>query len=153
MGNSYTQIFLHIVFAVQNRQSLISINWKHDLYKYITGIVQNNGHKLIAINGMPNHLHLAVGFKPNQSISDLLKDIKGDSSKWINSQRFMSGHFNWQEGYGAFSFSQSQIDSVVKYIQNQEEHHRKKTFREEYIEFLTKYNVDYNEKYLLEDVE
>lgn len=152
MANTYTQIYLHIVFAVQNRISLIHPQWKNDLYKYITGIIQNNGHKLIAINGVSNHLHIAVGYKPNQLIPDLLQDIKASSSKWINEKRFIKGKFNWQAGYGAFSFSHSQIDAVVKYLNNQEQHHKKKTFREEYMEMLEKYNVQFDEKYILNDV-
>ncbi|MDT3695309.1 MAG: IS200/IS605 family transposase [Ignavibacterium sp.] len=152
MANTYTQIYLHLVFAVQNRISLIQASWKNELFKYITGIVRNNDHKLIAINGMPDHLHIAIGYKPHQLIPDLLQDIKGNSSKWINEQKLVNGHFNWQSGYGAFSFSNSQIDSVVKYINNQEIHHRRKTFREEYIDMLKKYEVSYNEKYVLIDV-
>jgi len=152
MANTYTQIYLHIVFAVQNRISLINPEWKDELYKYITGIVKKNGHKLIAINGMPNHLHIAVGYKPQQLIPDLLQDIKGDSSKWINEKKFVKGKFSWQAGYGAFSFSHSQIDAVVKYILNQEQHHRKKSFREEYLDLLKKYKIVFDEKYILEDV-
>ena len=152
MANTFTQIYLHLVFAVQNRVSLIQPEWKDELYKYITGITQNNGHKLIAINGMPNHIHIAVGYKPNQLIPDLLQDIKGDSSKWINKKKFVRGRFNWQEGYGAFSFSHSQIDRVVNYINNQEHHHGKKTFREEYIQLLKKYDIPFDEKYILIDV-
>lgn len=153
MANTYTQIYLHIVFAVQNRISLIQPEWKNELYKYITGIIKNNGHKLIAINGVSNHLHIAIGYKPHQLIPDLLQDIKANSSKWINEKRFIKGRFNWQAGYGAFSFSHSQIDSVVKYINNQEQHHKKKTFKEEYVDMLIKYNVTFNENYILNDVE
>lgn len=153
MANTYTQIYLHIVFAVQNRVSLIQPEWKDELCKYITGIIQNNGHKLIAINGVSNHLHIAIGYKPNQLIPDLLQDIKANSSKWINEKRFVKGKFNWQAGYGAFSFSHSQIDAVVKYINNQEQHHKRKTFRDEYVEMLKKYDVSYDEKYILIDVE
>ncbi|MHB1688597.1 MAG: IS200/IS605 family transposase [Ignavibacteriaceae bacterium] len=152
MANTFTQIYLHLVFAVQNRVSLIQPEWKDELYKYITGITQNNGHKLIAINGMPNHLHIAVGYKLHQLIPDLLQDIKSDSSKWINKKKFVRGRFNWQEGYGAFSFSHSQIDRVVNYINNQEHHHGKKTFREEYIQLLKKYDIPFDEKYILIDV-
>jgi REP element-mobilizing transposase RayT len=152
MANTFTQIYLHLVFAVQNRISLIRPEWKDELYKYITGIVQNNGHKLIAINGMPNHLHIAVGYKTRQLIPDLLQDIKGDSSKWINKRKFVRGKFNWQEGYAAFSFSHSHIDRIVKYILNQEQHHKKKTFHDEYIELLKKYNIQFNEKYILKDI-
>ena len=152
MANTFTQIYLHLVFAVQNRMSLIQHEWKDELYKYITGIVQNNGHKLIAINGVANHIHIAVGYKPHQLIPDLLQDIKGDSSKWINNKKLVKGKFNWQEGYGAFSFSNSHIDRVVKYINNQEEHHKQESFRDEYRLFLKKYDILFDEKYILEDI-
>src|SRR5690606_20606123 len=152
MANTFTQIYLHIVFAVQNRISLIQPEWKDELYKYITGIVKKNGHKLIAINGMSNHLHIAIGYKPHQLIPNLLQDIKGDSSKWINQKNFLKGHFSWQAGYGAFSFSHSQIDAVVKYIVNQEKHHKRRSFREEYLELLKKYEIVFDQKYILEDV-
>jgi len=152
MANTFTQIYLHIVFAVQNRISLIKPEWKDEVYKYITGIVQNNGHKLIAINGTANHLHIALGYKPHQLIPDLMQDIKGHSSKWINEKKFVRGKFAWQAGYGAFSFSHSQIDIVVNYINNQEQHHKKKTFQQEYIRLLKKYNVTFDEKYILSDV-
>src|SRR5688572_9136549 len=134
MSNTYTQVFIQTVFAVQNRQSLIQNGWKDELYKYITGIVQNNSHKLIAINRMPDHLHLFVGMKPHQSLSDLMQDVKGDSSKWINKKGFGKSKFQWQSGFGGFSYSLSQIDQVVSYINNQEIHHRKRTFIEEYTE-------------------
>lgn len=152
MANTFTQIYLHLVFAVQNRLSLIQPAWRDELYKYITGITQNNGHKLIAINGTANHIHIAVGYKPHQLIPDLLQDIKGCSSKWINEKKFVMGKFNWQAGYGAFSFSHSHIDRIVKYINNQEQHHKKKTFRDEYIKLLEKYDVLYDEKYILADI-
>ena len=153
MANTYTQIYLQFVFAVQDRVSLIQSDWKDELYKYITGIVQNNKHKLIAINGMPNHLHVFVGYKPHQLIPDLLQDIKGSSSRWINSRKLVKGKFRWQEGYGAFSYSHSHLDNVVKYIMNQEQHHKKRTFGEEYNELLKKIDVVYDEKYLLVDVQ
>jgi len=152
MANTYTQIYLQFVFAVQDRVSLIQSDWKDELYKYITGIVQNNKHKLIAINGMPNHLHVFIGYKPHQLIPDLLQDIKGSSSKWINSRKLIRGRFRWQEGYGAFSYSHSHLDNVVKYIMNQEQHHKKRTFGEEYNELLKKFEVEYDEKYILEDI-
>ncbi len=152
MANTFTQIYLQFVFAVQDRISLIRPEWKDELYKYITGIVQNNKHKLIAVNGMPNHLHVFVGYKPHQLIPDLLQDIKGSSSTWINKRGFVRGKFRWQAGYGAFSYSHSQIDNVVKYIMNQEEHHKKKTFREEYIELLERFKMEYDERYILQDV-
>lgn len=153
MSNTYTQIYIHAIFAVQNRQSLIHKNWKDELYKYITGIVINQGHRLIAIGGMPDHLHVFIGMKPNQSLSNLMQDIKGDSSKWINAKGFVQGKFEWQSGFGAFSYSISQIDDVVIYIVNQEEHHKKKTFKEEYIQFLEKFKVSYNEQYVFKIIE
>jgi REP element-mobilizing transposase RayT len=152
MANTFTQIYLHLVFAVQNRISLINPEWKAELYKYITGIVQNNGHKLISINGVSNHLHIAVGYKPHQLIPDFLQDIKGYSSRWINKRKFTGAKFTWQEGYGAFSFSHSQIDRVVKYINSQEQHHKKETFREKYIQLLKKYDIPFDEKYILMDI-
>ncbi|MGA0558770.1 IS200/IS605 family transposase [Larkinella sp. VNQ87] len=153
MPNTYTQIYLHIIFAVKNRHGLIRSTWKEDLYRYMTGIVQNQGHKLLAINGMPDHVHIFLGLNPNQSISNLLQDLKGDSSRWINTQQLVTGRFEWQAGYGAFSYSHSQIDKVVKYIINQEEHHRQKTFLEEYTTFLQKFNVSYDERYLFKPLE
>jgi REP element-mobilizing transposase RayT len=160
MANTFTQIYIHFVFAVQNRISLIQSDWKDELYKYITGIIQKNGHKLIAINGMANHVHIFTGYKPHQLIPDLMQDVKGSSSKWINEKkpayrtgRFVKGKFSWQEGYGAFSYSHSQIDQVVRYINNQEKHHKKQTFREEYLLLLKKFNIQYDEKYILKDVE
>ncbi len=148
MPNTYTQIHMHAVFAVKARAGLIQIEWKNDLYKYITGIVQHYSHKLLAINGMPDHVHVFFGMRPNQSLSDLMQDIKGDSSQWINDQRFVKGRFEWQAGYGAFSYSKSQASRVIAYIQNQEMHHQKKNFLEEYKELLIKFDVDYDERYI-----
>jgi len=152
MANTYTQIYIQIVFAVENRISLVTDQWREQLHKYITGIIQNHNHKLIAINSMSDHIHIFIGIKPIQAISDLLQDIKEYSSKWINANKFVMGHFNWQAGYGAFSYSHSQIDIVVKYIQNQKRHHQKKTFRQEYIEFLEKFHVEYNDRYIFKEV-
>jgi len=153
MANTYAQIYIQTVFAVQDRASLIRAKWKDELYKYITGIVQNNKHKLIAINGVSNHIHVFIGYKPHQWISDLLQNIKGSSSKWINEKGFTTGKFKWQEGYGAFSYSHSQINSVARYIEKQEQHHRKKTFREEYEDFLKKYDILYDQQYILHDIQ
>jgi putative transposase len=152
VANTYTQLYIQFVFAVQDRASLINVTWKDELYKYITGIVQNNKHKLIAINGMPNHIHIFIGYKPHQLIPDLLQDIKGGSSGWINKKGFVRNKFKWQEGYGAFSYSHSHIDNVVKYIINQEQHHKKKTFKDEYTELLQKFNVEYDSRYILKEV-
>ncbi len=153
MANTYTQIYIHIVFAVQGRQNLIPKEHKEELHKYITGIVQNKGQKLIAINSMPDHVHIFIGMKPAVALSDLVRDIKNNSSTFINEKKWVRGKFIWQKGFGAFSYGHSQIDTVVKYIQNQEEHHEKKTFREEYLEMLKKFEVEYNEKYLFEWIE
>lgn len=153
MANTYTQLYIHTIFAVQNRQSLIHSNWEEQLYKYITGIVTNQGHKMLAINGMPDHLHVLIGMNPIQSLSDLMQDIKGDSSKWINKNKFVKGRFSWQEGYGAFSYARSHLDNVVKYILNQEEHHKKKTFIEEYMAFLKAFDVEYDERYIFKPAE
>ncbi len=152
MANTYSQIYLQFVFSVKHRDSTIHKDWKDELYKYITGIVQKNNHKLICINGMPDHIHIFIGIKPSQSISDLLRDIKANSSKWINEKRFVKGKFEWQEGYGAFSYSQSQIKDVIAYIENQEEHHKKKSFKEEYIDFLEKFEVAYDEKFIFKEL-
>lgn len=152
MSNTYTQIHLQFVFAVKYRRSVIESSWKDELYKYITGIIQNNKHKLLSINGMPDHIHILIGMRPTQSVSDLLQDIKGNSSKWINDKRFTKSKFEWQEGYGAFSYGKSQIKDVMAYIENQEQHHKKRTFREEYLDFLEKFEIDYNEKYIFKEL-
>ncbi|NOZ74215.1 MAG: IS200/IS605 family transposase [FCB group bacterium] len=153
MANTFTQIYLQFVFAVQDRISLIGLDWKDRLYKYIAGIIRNNNHKLIAINGIPNHIHVFIGYNPNQLVPDLLQDIKGDSSRWINEEGLVRGQFRWQQGYGAFSYSHSQIDAVATYIMNQEKHHKKKTFREEYIRLLQRFRIDFDEQYILKDVQ
>ena len=152
MANTYTQIHIQAIFAVQNRQALIQNEWKDELYKYITGIVQNHNHKMLQINGMPDHLHLFFGMRPTQSISDLMKIVKGDSSKWINEKGFLKTKFSWQAGFGAFSYAKSQVPKVIKYIQNQEEHHKRKTFIEEYVDFLKAFEIDYDERYIFKSV-
>jgi putative transposase len=153
MSNTYTQIHIQAVFTVQNRASIIRNKWREDLYRYITGIIQNHEHKLLAINGMPDHVHVLFGMRPTQSLSDLMQAIKGDSSRWVNEQRLAMGRFSWQEGYGAFSYGKSQIPAVIGYIRNQEKHHRKRTFIEEYHEFLRKFGVAFDERYLFVPVE
>lgn len=153
MSNTYTQIHIHSVFAVQNRISLISPHWDERLYQYITAIIQNKGHKLLSINGMPDHVHLLFGMRPTQSLSDLMQDIKGDSSKWINENRLAPGKFSWQEGYGGFSYSKSQISAVAKYIENQEKHHKRKTFIEEYLKILKDFEIDFDERYIFKPIE
>lgn len=153
MANTYTQIHIQAVFAVQNRESVIRKEWKDELYRYITGIIQNHNHKVLAINGMPDHIHILFGMRPIQSLSDLMQDIKGDSSKWINSKRFVDSKFSWQEGYGAFSYSKSHVDNVIEYIRNQEEHHKKRKFLDEYLVMLRKFEVDFNEAYIFKRVD
>jgi len=152
MADTYSQIYIQIVFAVKGRANLISPKWKDELYKYITGIIANEGQKLIAINGMPDHIHVLIGLKPTVALSNLVRDIKANSSRLINEKRWVAGKFEWQSGFGAFSYSHSQLDNVIRYIQTQEEHHKKKTFKEEYIEFLNLYNVDYKNEFIFEDV-
>ncbi|GGA76127.1 transposase [Flavobacterium palustre] len=153
MANTYSQIYIQIVFAVKGRQNLIIKENREELHKFITGIVSNREQKLLAIFAMPDHVHILVGMKPNISISDLVRDIKAASSKFINDSKWINGKFNWQEGYGAFSYSKSQLDNVIKYILNQEKHHKKQTFKEEYHSFLEKFEIKYDEKYLFEWIE
>ena len=150
MPNTYSQIYIQIVFTVKGRQNLIPKKHREELHKFITGIVSKRGQKLLAIFAMPDHIHLLVGLNPNMAISDLVRDIKAGSSKFISENNWVKNKFSWQEGYGAFSYSKSQIDNVVKYILNQEKHHKKRTFKEEYLDFLKKFEIDYNEKYLFE---
>ncbi len=152
MANTYTQIHIQTVFSVQNRDCVIRNSWKNELYKYISGIISNHGHKVLAINGMPDHLHVFFGMRPTQSLSELMQDIKGDSSKWINKKGFVKGRFSWQEGYGAFSYSKSHVNAVIDYIKNQEEHHSTKSFLKEYHEFLEKFEVDFNERYVFKPI-
>ncbi len=151
MSDTYTRIYIHIVFAVRYRRALIEQAWEDQLHKYITGIVQNNGHKMIAINSATDHLHLFIGTNPVQSISELMRQVKGDSSEFINKKNFIKHKFYWQEGYGAFSNSHSQIDAVAKYIMNQKQHHVNTRFRDEYVDMLKKYKVDYNEQFVFDE--
>lgn len=148
MANTYTQLYFHIVFAVRGRKNHISKKWKEELYKYISGIISNKNQKLMIINGMPDHIHLLIGTKPNCNLSDLVRDIKANSSKWLNQKEFLNGKFEWQTGFGAFTVGQSQVPRIVNYIKNQEAHHRKKSFREEYIDFLKAYEIDYKTEYI-----
>lgn len=151
MANTYTQLYVHLVFAVKGRANLISTRWKERLYQYITGIITHKNQKLMVINGMPDHLHLLIGIKPDCMLSDLVRDIKANSSKWINEHKFVTGKFEWQSGFGAFTVGQSQIKTVVNYILNQEEHHRSKTFREEYVEFLSAYQIEFKSEYIFDE--
>jgi REP element-mobilizing transposase RayT len=148
MANTYTQIHIQAVFAVQNRECIIRNSWKEELFKYISGIVQNNNHKLLSINGMPDHIHILFGLRPSQSIADLMKDVKGSSSKWINDKKLVPGKFSWQEGYGAFSYSKSEVPTIIQYIINQTDHHKRKTFSEEYSEMLREFGIDFDERFI-----
>ena len=148
MANTYTQIYIHVVFAVEGRQNLIAPEHNDELQKYITGIVSAQKHKLIAINNMPDHLHLLVGLRPDASLSDLVRDVKAGSSKFINEKHWVVGRFSWQEGFGAFSHSRSQLGTVIRYIENQQSHHAKQSFRDEYVELLEKFGVDYDQRYI-----
>ena len=150
MANTYSKIYLQIVFSVIRRENLISKIFKEEVQKYITGIVSNRNQKLLAINCMPDHIHLLIDYKLTVSLPDLVRDIKANSSGFINKKGWFKGTFNWQEGYGVFSYSHSQISSVIKYIQEQEKHHSKTTFREEYLKLLKSFEVDYDLKYLFD---
>ncbi len=153
MANTFTQIYLQFVFAVRQRQSLIPKEHREELHKYITGLVQNRKAKMLAIYCMPDHTHLFVGFKPTILISDFVKEVKVESNEFINHKKWIRGKFNWQEGYGVFSYSHSQIDKVIKYVLNQEKHHQRKTFRQEYHELLEKFAIPFEEKFLFDFIE
>ena len=150
MPGTFSQIYIQVVFAVKGRENLINKTWKEEMNKYIAGIIKGKDQKPIIVNGMPDHIHAFIGLRPSMSISDLVRDIKNNSTNFINERNFVKGKFSWQEGYGAFSYSHSQIQNVYDYILNQEEHHKKKTFKEEYLDFLNKFEVEYNEQYLFE---
>jgi len=137
---------------VKYRKAIIHKNWRDELFKYISGIIKNNNHKLLAINGVSDYVPILIGIRPVQAISELMKTVKQNSSKWINENKYINSHFEWQEGYGAFSYSKSQLNAVIEYIQKQEQHHKKKTFREEYINFLEKFEVDYDEKFIFKEL-
>jgi REP element-mobilizing transposase RayT len=148
MANSFSQIYIQIVFAVEHRNALISSEWEVELHKYITGIVQNKGQKMLAINGMHDHIHIFIGMKPSCCLSDLVREIKKSSHDFIKDKKFSKNNFNWQEGFGAFSYNHSAIDSVISYVMNQKEHHKKQNFREEFIDLLNKFQIEYSEEYL-----
>lgn len=150
MANTYTQIHIQIVIAVKYRRAMIDPEWKERLHQYITGIIQNHKHKMLAINSMPDHLHIFFGMRPTQSISDLMRIVSGDSSEWINKNKLTHKHFNWQNGYGAFSYRKRSVPTMINYILNQEQHHQKQSFLDEYKELLKEFEVDYDEHYLFQ---
>jgi putative transposase len=150
MAGTFSQIYIQIVFAVKGRENLIDKSWKDDLHKYLSGIISGNDQKSIIVNGMPDHIHAFVGLKPSMAVSDLVRDMKSCSSKFINDNKFVKRKFSWQEGHGSFSYSRSHIDNVYRYILNQEKHHEKKKFKQEYIELLKLFEIEYDEKYLFD---
>jgi len=150
MANTYSQMYVHVVFAVKRRESLIREQHREQIQRYITGILQKRNSKMISIYCMPDHAHIFFGLNPATALSDLVRDIKAGSSNYINDQGWFKSKFNWQEGYGCFSYSKSLIPKVARYIENQVEHHKKKSFKDEYLEWLKKFDVDYDEKYLFE---
>src|SRR5688572_979546 len=150
MPNTYTQLYVQIVFAVKNRNALISESFREELQKYTTGIVQNNKHKMLAIYCMPDHTHIMVGLNPAQSISSLVNDIKSNSSKWINEHKKLQFSFNWQDGYGAFSYDRNRLYTTIDYINKQKQHHAKFNFKEEYLQLLKDFDIDYHEQYLFQ---
>jgi REP element-mobilizing transposase RayT len=153
MANTYSQIYIQAIFAVEHRFGLIGKEWREELFKYIGGIFRNKKQKLIAIGGVEDHIHLLFGLKPSMAISDLIRDVKSDSTEFINEKRFVRGRFYWQEGFGAFSYSRSQLDAVAKYVLNQEKHHAKRTFRAEYVALLDRFEVEYEDRYLFDWIE
>jgi len=153
MANTFTQIYIQTVFAVSGRLSLITEDFKEELHKYITGIVRKKDQKLISINGMPDHLHILIGLRPAMALAYLVRDIKSDSSDWINRKKLVKGKFAWQEGYGAFSYGHSQLDTIIRYIQNQEKHHRRRSFKNEYLTLLRKFQIEFKEEYVFKFIE
>ncbi|MEP6819327.1 MAG: IS200/IS605 family transposase [bacterium] len=153
MANTFSQIYIQTVFAVSNRQSLIKPAFKEDLYKYIAGIVKGQGQKLISINGMSDHVHILTGLLPSMALADLVREIKADSTNFINEKKLVHGRLNWQEGYGAFSYGHSQLDTIIRYIQNQEKHHQRRSFKAEYLTLLRKFDIAFEEKYVFEFIQ
>lgn len=150
MSSTFSQIYIQIVFAVKGRQSLIQYSWEEELYKYITGIISHKGQKLLAINGTSNHVHIFIGMKPACRLSDLVREVKKSLNTFVNGKKFTKFNFEWQDGYSAFSYSHSSIDNVIKYIINQKEHHKKRTFREQYLDFLNKFDIEFKDEYLFD---
>jgi len=153
MANTYTQIYIQIVFAVEGRQNLIQTAHNDELQKYVTGIVSGQKQKMIAINNMPDHLHMLVGLQPDATLSDLVRDVKAGSSKFINERRWVAGRFSWQEGFGGFSYSRSQLGAVIRYIKSQQKHHARRLFRDEYTTLLEKFGVEYDKRYIFKSTE
>ena len=153
MANTYSQIYLQVVFAVEGRQNLIQKRNKQELHKYITGIVTERGQKLLAVHCMPDHTHVLIGLKPSVALSDVVRDVKNASTNFVNRTKWVAGRFSWQEGFGAFSYGHSQLTGIINYIKDQEQHHASRTFRQEYIQFLKKYEIDHDEKFIFKSVD
>lgn len=147
---TFSKMYIQIVFAVKGRQNLLKENFRQEVFKYMAGIIEAKGQKSIIVNGVSDHVHLFIGLKPSMALSDLIRDVKNNTSNFINDKKFLSGRFSWQVGFGAFSYSHSHIENVYNYILNQEKHHKKKTFKEEYVEMLEKFQIEYKEEYLFE---
>ena len=152
MPNTYTQIHIQFIFAVKYRKALIATSWKDELHKYITGIIQNRTHKMLQVNTMPDHLHMFIGFRPDEKMSQLIQVVKSESTKWINDNNLTHQKFAWQDSFGAFSYSKSDVPAVIRYIQNQEQHHKKQTFLEEYIAFLKAFEIQFDERYIFKEL-
>ena len=150
MPGTFSQIYIQVVFAVKRRENLLQKPWRDEVFKYMAGIIKEKNQKPIIVNGVTDHVHLFIGLKPVMSLSDLVRDVKNNTTNFINDRKFLNTKFSWQEGYGAFSYSHSQLDTVYQYILNQEEHHKKKTFKAEYLELLEKFEIEYDEKYLFD---
>jgi putative transposase len=153
MPNTYTQVYIQFVFAVKYRRAMLATAWDDRLRRYITAVTQNNGHTMLAINNMSDHLHMLVGFNPTQSLSELMKQVKGESAEWINREKLTPEKFRWLEGFGAFSYSRSHLPNVIAYIENQQIHHQRQTFLTEYRELLEKFNVDFDDRYIFRQPE
>jgi REP element-mobilizing transposase RayT len=153
MAGTFSQIYIQVVFAVKRRENLIGKSWKDELHKYISGIITGKGQKSIIVNGISDHIHAFIGLKPSMAVADLVRDIKNNSSNFINKKKFVRGRFSWQEGYGAFSYSHSHIERVYNYILEQEKHHKKRTFKDEYLEMLIKYEIEFKNEYVFEWIE
>ena len=153
MSSTYSRLYIQYVFAVKGRQNLLHKAWREEVFKYMAGIIREKDQKPIIVNGVTDHVHVFVGLKPTMNISHLIRDVKNNTSNFINDRGFISGKFSWQEGYGAFSYAHSQINNVYNYILNQEAHHRQQTFKDEYLDFLKKFEIEYNEQYLFDWLE
>lgn len=153
MAGTFSQIYIQVVFAVKGRQNMLQKPWRDEVFKYMAGIIKGKNQKPIIVNGVSDHVHLFIGLKPSMCLSDLVRDIKNNTTNFIKEKKFLRGEFAWQEGYGAFSYSHSQLDDVYQYILNQEEHHYKRSFKEEYIEFLKQFEIEHDERYLFEWIE